>query len=127
MCGRFIATISREILEQLYQVDINEEVVPRYNIAPSQYALVLRINPFSGKRELASLKWGLIPGWAKQISARLTFINARAESVAFKPAFKRAFQYRRALVPASGFYEWKRTTGIKQPYLIHRAGGRPFS
>ncbi len=127
MCGRFTATISREILEKLYQIDITEEIVPRYNIAPSQYALVLRINPSTGERELVSLKWGLIPGWFKQISSGPRPINARAESVSYKPVFKKAFKHRRALVPASGFYEWKRSSGVRQPYLIRRTGGQPFS
>ncbi len=129
MCGRFAATISREMLERLYQIDFAGEVVPRYNIAPSQYALVLRLNPATAERELVSLKWGLIPGWFKAELARpgSGFINARAESISTKPAFRSAFKHRRALVPASGFYEWKKTPAAKQPYLIQMKGGGPFS
>ncbi len=127
MCGRFAATISREILERLYRLDIGENIVPRYNIAPSQYSLVLRLNPANGERELVSLKWGFVPAWTKELPSGSGIINARAESVSVKPAFKRDFRRRRALVPASGFYEWKGLSGKKKPYLIQRRDRGPFS
>ena len=119
MCGRFAATISREVLERLYRLDIAENVVPRYNIAPSQYALVLRLNPSDGKRELVSLKWGLIPGWIKQPATGPGIINARAETAGEKTMFQRALDNGRCVIPSTGFYEWDEK---KRKYLFSLPG-----
>src|SRR5262249_53979025 len=82
----------------------------------------------SGDREIAMLRWGLIPYWAKDERIGFKAINARAETVATAPAFREAFKHRRCLVPANGFYEWKKLPGgRKQPYLIQMRGGSPFS
>jgi putative SOS response-associated peptidase YedK len=101
---------------------------PRYNIAPTQDILAVR--EIGGRREPAMLRWGLIPSWAKEMTAGPPMINARAETLAEKPAFRTAYRCRRCIIPADGFYEWKKSTngakGSKQPYYIHRPGGEPF-
>lgn len=97
----------------------------RYNIAPTQAAPVVRRTP-SG-RQLALLRWGLIPSWAKDSKFAASTINARAETVAEKPAFREALKSRRCLVIADGFYEWKTETGGKQPYLFARKDDRPMA
>lgn len=99
------------------------ELDPRYNIAPSQQVAAVRLAKDSNDRELVRLTWGLVPFWAKDRKIGYKMINAKCETVAQKPAFRAAFQDRRCLVPANGFYEWKRDSGRKQPYLIQVSGG----
>ena len=95
---------------------------PRYNLAPSQNAAVVRDE--DGERRLSMLRWGLIPGWAKDPSIGHKLINARAETAAVKPSFRAAYSKRRCLVPADGFYEWRREGEVRQPWLIApRDGG----
>jgi putative SOS response-associated peptidase YedK len=129
MCGRFALATEKNILDMLYDLEIRTgfNLVPRYNIAPSQQVPVVRLSPVDGRRELALLKWGLVPFWADDPTIGSKMINARAETVADKPSFRDAFKKRRALVPASGFYEWKKTDSSKQPYYITTKGNRPFS
>jgi putative SOS response-associated peptidase YedK len=98
---------------------------PRYNIAPSQSALVVRLDQ-EGRREGALLRWGLIPFWAKDEKIAYKTINARAETVASAPAFRAAYRRRRCIVPATGFYEWKRLQRGKQPYRIRPADAPLF-
>lgn len=103
-------------------------VQPRYNIAPTQEIAVARRRDASAERDLALLRWGLIPTWAKDMDIGARMINARAETVQEKPSFRRAFRERRCLIAADGFYEWrKQPRGPKQPYFITVAGGRPFA
>jgi len=90
-----------------------------------QPALVLRRHPRTGQRELTFLNWGLVPSWAKDVGIGSKLINARAETLAQKPAFRAAFRSRRCLIPADGFYEWKKKS--KQPYFIARKDGRPVA
>jgi putative SOS response-associated peptidase YedK len=85
------------------------------------------MNPNTEKRELSLLRWGLIPFWADDPKIGYSTINARAESVATKPSFREAFKKRRCLVVADGFYEWQKTDGRKQPYLIHLKDNSPFA
>lgn len=113
---------------------LSEEPVlePRYNIAPTQLAAIIRLRAKDPERKLVFVKWGLIPSWAKDRSIGPKLINARAESAAEKPAFRASFRYRRCLVPADGFYEWKHgpkkgSKQSKQPYLITSADGEPFA
>ena len=80
-----------------------------------------------GKRHLAMLRWGLIPSWAKDAKIGYRLINARADTVATKPSFRSAFKRRRCLVPADGFYEWKRDGKVKQPFFIYRKDEEPFA
>jgi len=135
MCGRFTARLTWQQLHDLYNItapDIgprqNElDLKPRYNVAPSQKVPIVRLDK-DGNRELAMLRWGLIPFWAKDDRIGYKTINARAETVATAPSFRAAFKKRRCLVPASGFYEWKKfEDGSKQPYLIQMRDGAPFS
>lgn len=97
-------------------------LVPRYNLAPGQPALVVRTDGRGG-REAALLLWGFLPSWAKASDPGARHINARAETAAERPAFRAAFRARRCLVPASGFYEWRPAGKRKQPYCVRRANG----
>ena len=117
MCGRYTLIANAEAIRLLFEVPAFDErlVVPRYNIAPTQPIVVVREN--AKGRELLPMRWGLIPWWAKDPKTLPLMINARAEQVAEKPAFRDAFKYRRCLVPASGFYEWEtRERGPKKPF-----------
>jgi putative SOS response-associated peptidase YedK len=149
MCGRFTQTRSWPELVQLYEITESpspSNFQPRYNIAPTQDIAVVRPTTDARKsgasdRELVMLRWGLVPFWAKDVSIGARMINARAESVRTKPAFREAFRRRRCLIAADGFYEWRpavpehtdpesgagRKTGRKQPYYIIRPGGEPFA
>jgi putative SOS response-associated peptidase YedK len=102
---------------------------PRYNIAPTQDILAVRVEPKSGSREATLLRWGLIPAWSKEPGGGPPMINARGESIAQKPSFRTAVRRRRCLVAADGFYEWQKSSGKtkKQPYYIHYRDDRPFA
>lgn len=127
MCGRYSLTTAPEAMRQLF--DLSGPLVnlpPRYNIAPSQAAAVVR-SAAGGGRELVQLRWGLVPSWSKGPDSRYSMINARAETVAEKPSFRVALRERRCLVPADGFYEWASRPGGKQPYRIGLKGSEPFA
>jgi len=117
------------VLAEQFAIFDTGPVGPRFNIAPTQAAPVVRMNPREGepRRELAALRWGLIPSWAKDPAIGSRLINARAETVAEKPAYRAAFRRRRCLVPADGFYEWQRRGGKKQPYFIHMRDDGAFA
>ena len=126
MCGRYALHASvKELAEALEvaSIKINEERA-RFNIAPQQQVVVTR----SGEdgRELVELKWGLVPAWAKDSDIGARLINARSETVTEKPSFRDAFKHRRCLIPSSGFYEWARTEGRKQPYYFRMKTDEPF-
>ncbi len=126
MCGRYSLTSPVEAMGQLFLFEERPNLQPRYNIAPTQEAPVVGQRP-DGKRGLAMLRWGLVPGWAKDLSIGARMINARAETVAEKPAFRAAFRRRRCLVAADGFYEWKKAADSpKRPYRAALADGGPF-
>ena len=108
MCGRFTLFEADTILSKDFGAPIPFELRPRYNIAPTQQILAVRRTIGRNVREAVLLRWGLIPHWAKDPSIGNRMINARAETVAEKPAFRSAFRSRRCLVPSSGFYEWKK-------------------
>lgn len=129
MCGRFALATEKNILDMLYELEGRTDfsLRPRYNIAPSQKTVVLRLSPESGERELADLQWGLVPFWADDPAIGNKMINARAETADLKPSFREAFKKRRLLVPASGFFEWKKEEDGKQPYYITSVDGKPFS
>ncbi|WP_044748965.1 SOS response-associated peptidase [Bacillus alveayuensis] len=118
MCGRFTLTIDEnKVLDRFNAVKANDfEYVRRYNIAPSQ--AVLAIVNDGEKNRLGQLRWGLVPFWAKDIKIGYKMINARAETLAEKPAFKHAFKRQRCIIPADGFYEWKKALKGKQPMRI---------
>ena len=127
MCGRYTQKESLEQLLKQLGLAKNLSLKPRYNIAPSQLVACVRHTPDNGHRETIMLKWGLIPSWAKDLSIGYKMINARAETVAEKPSFRKAFKRQRCLVLADGFYEWKREGQTKQPYYIHFKDSRPFA
>lgn len=129
MCGRYARFSSPDRFAELFGSDRladDLEPAPRYNVAPSQRVLAARAGR-DGGRELVALKWGLLPAWSKASRFPYSTINARAETVAEKPAFRGAFRHRRCLIAADGFYEWRKTGGPKQPYFITLAGGEPFA
>ena len=116
-----------EGIARLFAFDARPNLAARYNIAPTQPVPVLR-DDLAGRRELALVRWGLVPSWANDVAAGAPLINARAETVAQKPAFRSAFKRRRCLIPADGFYEWRaRPDGPKQPYRIAMADDTVFA
>ena len=126
MCGRFVRFSSVQKFAELFGTGAGFSLTPRYNIAPTQ-ALLLARNAMEGNRELVSLYWGLIPHWSKEARTGYSSINARAETVAEKPTFRDAFRYRRCLIAADGFYEWRKLERTKQPYFIALKGREPFA
>jgi putative SOS response-associated peptidase YedK len=129
MCGRFsLRARNAEILAEYFGIVDVPLLKPRYNIAPSQPVPVVRLKPDESKpqRELVLMRWGLIPSWAKDAAIGNRMINARAESLAEKPAFRAALRRRRCLLVADGFYEWEVTGKTKQPHFIHFRDDRPF-
>jgi putative SOS response-associated peptidase YedK len=118
MCGRYSLRSPRKRLAEHFGLKEEPEISPRYNIAPTQLVPIIRRAPESNDRQLGMVRWGLIPFWAKEAKIGNRLINARAESVAQKPAFRTAWKQRRCLVPADAFYEWKRLEKGKQPYMV---------
>lgn len=127
MCGRYSLTTPAEALRRLFKFEGLLNLPARYNIAPTQMAPVVRRKAGATSRELVLLRWGLVPGWAKDPGGAARLINARAESVAEKSAFRGAFARRRCLVPADGFYEWEKTDAAKQPWHIVAVDGAPLA
>jgi putative SOS response-associated peptidase YedK len=127
MCGRFTLNQSAEALAQIFHVEPVLDLVADFNIAPTRMVATVLQNPESEKREFKQLHWGLIPSWAKDVAMGAKLINARAETVAEKPAFRSAFKHRRCLVLADGFYEWQRQQGKKQPFYFRLQDGQPFA
>ncbi len=128
MCGRFTLHTPAAELAEFFSLFREPHVVPRYNIAPSQPVAAIRFDEQATPREWVHLRWGLIPSWAKDPKIGYRTINARAESIATKPAFRAAFKRRRCLIPADGFYEWKAgESKQKQPYFIALPDGGPFA
>lgn len=125
MCGRFYLDVPKEKLKGHFHYENAPNLQPRFNIAPSQDIAAVR-DTDSG-RELVLLHWGLIPHWAKEEKTGYRMINARAETVEQKPAFRSAFRRQRCLIPASGFYEWQAGPAGKQPYAIGREDGGVFA
>lgn len=127
MCGRFTQTATPETIAELFHLDEPPLFQARYNISPSQSIATIRINPDIAKRECVMLQWGLIPSWAKDPRIGAQCINAKAETVAEKPAFRSAFKKRRCLVLADGFYEWQQQGKRKQPIWIGLKSKRLFA
>ena len=127
MCGRYELHSHPAAVALAFGLDFPPDIHPRYNIAPMQDVPVIRMNR-AGGRELAQLRWGLVPRWAKDPSIAVKMINARAETLTEKRAFRNALQRHRCLLPADGFYEWKPGSGrIKQPMHVGMADGAPFA
>lgn len=123
MCGRYAQFTTPETIAALFGATLDiADVTPRYNAAPMQWLPVIRQRP-SGERVVQRSRWGLLPSWAKDASIANRLINARAETLAEKPAFRSALRKRRCIVPADGFYEWAKRSDGKQPYYIHASDG----
>ncbi|GIO01631.1 SOS response-associated peptidase [Brevibacillus laterosporus] len=117
MCGRFTLFAKPDDLKERYNLEeIPFELKPRYNIAPSDNIAAIISN--KGKNRIGQLKWGLIPSWAKDEKTSYKMINAKAETIREKPSFKNLIIKKRCLIPADGFYEWKRIESDKQPMRI---------
>ncbi len=150
MCGRFTLRTPASVLIEMFGLgtfglggDADEPALPlfepRYNIAPTQSIWAVRESTVTepaaaastttgSSREAVQLHWGLIPSWAKDVVIGNRMINARAESVAEKPAYRHAFRKQRCLILTDGYYEWQKGgTGPKQPYYFHRPDGKPFA
>jgi putative SOS response-associated peptidase YedK len=124
MCGRFFILTPPADLADLFQLAGVPDVVPRYNVAPTQQVLAIGLDK-AGRRDTALFRWGIVPPWASE--PKPGPINARSETVAIKPTFAEAIRKRRCLIPASGFYEWARRGKVKQPFAIRLADDRPFA
>jgi len=128
MCGRYRRTTQEEELARRYKIPIpaQTDLPISWNIAPSQEVLVIRYNGAKKQRSLDALRWGLIPSWAKDEKIAYSTINARVETVDTAPSFRGAFLKRRCLIPADGFYEWRKSGGPKLPYSIEMKNNQPF-
>jgi putative SOS response-associated peptidase YedK len=126
MCGRYIITSPPAAIRALFAYPEQPNFPPRYNVAPTQPIPVVRLA--QGERHFALVRWGLMPGWVKDPKAFSLVINARGDNVLDKPAFRSAMRYRRCLIPADGFYEWRETGhGPRRPFLVRRKDGLPFA
>lgn len=122
MCGRFSLRTPPEELARKFKAQKYQAVPPRYNISPAQE--VLAVMSKGEDRELALLLWGLIPSWSREPRG---FINARAETILDKPSFRQSFKRQRCLIPADGFFEWRKQGRVKQPFYFQLKDGRPFA
>ncbi len=127
MCGRFTLTVDPAELKEAFQdYKFPTQFAPRFNVAPTQPILAI---PNDGLNTADFFIWGLVPGWAKEPEIGNRLINARGETLAEKPAFRGSYKYKRCLILADGFYEWKSEPGTKTktPYFIHMNDGKPFA
>ncbi len=127
MCGRYTLTVdSKELKDSFEDYTLPKEYAPRYNVAPSQPVLAI---PNDGLKKADFFVWGLIPSWAKDPAIGNKLINARGETLAEKPSFRGGYKYKRCLILADGFYEWKSQPGTKTkiPHFIHLKTGKPFA
>ena len=128
MCGRYRLSRRKQIIEEHFDTaDWGDDWSPRYNIAPTQPVPVIRQHPKEPIRQISTMRWGLIPHWSKDASSAARTINARSETAATKPAFRDPLKFRRCLIPADGFYEWKRTGTAKQPFCFEVNDGELFA
>jgi putative SOS response-associated peptidase YedK len=124
MCGRFVITSPPAALRQVFGYIEQPNFPPRHNIAPTQPIPVIMLE--NGVRHFRLMRWGLLPAWVKDPRKFSLLINARAETIREKPAFKNAIRRRRCLIPADGYYEWQAFENRKRPYFIHRRDGQPL-
>jgi len=128
MCGRFVLIATVEELVEKFRIAESQKVEERYNIAPGQNVMAVREQ--KGARNLDSLRWGLVPSWSKDPKIGYRMINARAETIGEKPAYRAPFKKKRCIVPASGFYEWVRAGQAggkeKRPHYIKFRSCEPF-
>lgn len=128
MCGRYLMISPIALLIAVFKIAQRLNLEARYNVAPTQQVPIVRLNA-KGERELVMVRWGLVPFWAKDLAIGNRAINARAEGIETKPMFRDAIRRRRCLVPADGFYEWRKLPDgkTKQPMLIRQRSGEPFA
>jgi putative SOS response-associated peptidase YedK len=124
MCGRYVITIAPDDLRTLLGYQEQPNFPARYNVAPTQPVPIIRV--VEGERHFALVRWGLVPTWVKDPRAFSLIINARGETVLDKPAFRHAIKRRRCLVPANGFYEWRRDGDRKRPCFVRLRSGQPM-
>ena len=117
MCSRYFLDADGNIIAFTFRVPVHDRIRKRFNIAPTQDAPVVRAAE-GGAREVAMMRWGLVPFWAKDLKIGATMINARCETLGERPAFRNALQQRRCIVPATGFFEWRGAPGRKQAFAI---------
>jgi putative SOS response-associated peptidase YedK len=127
MCGRFTLVTPVDTLVEDFKISKAPKIGPRYNIAPTQDAPAVVMAKAQGEREFRLMRWGLVPGWAKDPAIGSRMINARAETISEKPSFRTALKKRRCLILADGFYEWIKEGKSKQPHHIRMANGKPFA
>jgi putative SOS response-associated peptidase YedK len=127
VCGRYRLSRRKQLVEEYFDSAGEEDWRPRYNVAPAQSVPVIRQNPKEPRRVWSLARWGLVPWWAKDPSVGASMINARSETAATKPAFRDALKFRRCLIPADGFYEWKGLGKEKQPYCFEVNAGQLFA
>jgi len=132
MCGRFVSASPPDEIAKYFSAEppaesLAEGVEPNYNVAPTTDVFVVLAD--GSARRVAAHHWGLVPFWAKDVKVGNRMINARAETLATSGAFKHAFKHRRCIVPADGFYEWRKIPGqkAKQPFFIHRPDDESFA
>ncbi len=125
MCGRYMIVTVPEAMRRLFGYLEQPNFPPRYNVAPTQPIPIVRLA--EGRRQFALVRWGLIPSWVKDPRKFSLLINARADSVNDKPAFRAAMKRRRCLIPADGFYEWKEAGGRKRPFVVRPRAGGPIA
>jgi len=127
MCGRYTLSAPADEIASLFDLVTMPDIPPRFNVAPTQETAVVRVIAPREPRRLDLLRWGLIPYWADDPAIGNRMINARSESVADKPAFRHSFRRQRCLIATDGFYEWKKSGKLKQPFHIRRKDRRPFA
>jgi putative SOS response-associated peptidase YedK len=125
MCGRYAVITAPEAIRAMFGYAEMPNFPPRYNIAPTQPIAIVRL--MDGKRQFALVRWGFIPSWVKDPKTVSLMFNARGETAAEKPAYRNAMKRRRCLVPADGFYEWKREGERKRPHFIRRRDAKPLA
>jgi putative SOS response-associated peptidase YedK len=126
MCGRFVITSAPDAIRRLLRYEEQPNFPPRYNVAPTQPIPIVRLD-HHGMRRFALVRWGLIPSWVKDPKRFSLLINARLEGIENRPAFRAAVIRRRCLIPADGFYEWKKEGKAKRPYFIRARDKQPFA
>ncbi len=124
MCGRYSLVARASEIVEAFGLAEAISISARYNIAPTQSVPVVRLDPVTSDRRLRMIRWGLTPAWAR---GPRPIINARCETVDQKPSFRSAFEHRRCLVPATGFYEWQKLGSARQPFCIRQRGGQVFA
>jgi putative SOS response-associated peptidase YedK len=126
MCGRYMLTVPAQVIAERFRLEVAPDLHPRYNIAPSQSVLCVRAARETGSPEAVELHWGLVPYWSKDPAIGAKMINARSETVREKASYRAAFERRRCVIPADGFYEWQKSGQRKVPHCFRLHDGSVF-